>query len=149
MLGINTPFVQSSLGEDDQDRIPSEAANTDLTTVSPTPPPIQQLTTNITSDPYAVMYLPPPPRSTSDLFDQQYSNFQSGTVHEKSSFGTLPSNNLGSSFCNRYNYETPSHHAKTRILYMDPTPATTPPKLPRRTISTINSSGGNFASSYM
>ena len=151
MLGINTPFVRSSLADDEQDQIPSEAANTDMTTVSPTPPPIQQLTSNITADPYAVMFLPPPPtRSTSDIFDHQYPNMQVGITHEKSTFGTLPSHNLGSGgFCNRYTYENATHHAKTRIVFMESSPKVTPPKLPRRTISTNHSSSGHFTSSYM
>ena len=149
VLGINTPFVRSSLAEDEQDQIPSEAANTDMTTVSPTPPPIHQLTTSITSDPYAVMFLSPPARSTSDIFDHQYPNIQVEKLHEKSTFGTLPSNNLGSGFCNRYTYENASHSAKTRIVFMESSPKETPPKLPRRTLSTTNSTSGHFTSSYM
>ena len=159
ILGIDTSFIRSSVvTDDDPDRIPSEAAHTDLTTVSPTPPPpIQQMTTNITStDPYALMFLPPPARSTSDIFDHQYSNYPQyvNTMKEKSTFGTLPAttNSLGTNISNRYSYEGQSSRtgqART-FVYMDSSPVTSPPKLPRRTISTLNSNtNGHFTLSYM
>ena len=126
--------------------------------MSPTPPPpIQQMTTNITStDPYALMFLPPPARSTSDIFDHQYSNYPQyvNTMKEKSTFGTLPAttNSLGTNISNRYSYEGQSSRTgKARtFVYVDSSPTTTPPKLPRRTISTLNSNtNGHFTLSYM
>ena len=102
------------------------------------------------------MFLPPPARSTSDIFDHPYVNYpQCGsTMKEKSTFGTLPppANNHSTSFSNRYSYEgQPSQQGKPRtFVYMDSSPCTTPPKLPRRTVSTLNStSGGHFTLSYM
>ena len=160
ILGIDTSFIRSSIAtDDDPDRIPSEAAHTDLTTVSPTPPPpIQQIATNITStDPYAVMLQPQPARSTSAIFDHYYSNYPqyAHTIKEKSTFGTLPAtqNTLGTtSFSNRYSYEGQSSRNGTArtFVYMDSSPSTTPPKLPRRTVSTLNSNtSGHFTLSYM
>ena len=160
ILGIDTSFIRSSIvTDDDPDRIPSEAAHTDLTTVSPTPPiPIQQAITNkISTDPYAVMLLPPPARSTSEVFDHHYSNYPqyAHTIKEKSTFGTLPAmqNTLGTtSYSNRYSYEGQSlrNGAAQTFVYMDSSPITTPPKLPRRTVSTLNSNtSGHFTLSYM
>ena len=154
VLSLNTPFVRSSFIEDEADRAPSEAANTEITTVSPTPPPhIQALTTSASpsEQPYAVTFLPPPPtRSTSNIFDHQCPSNIQFCLPEKSTFGTLPSNHFG--IGSRYTYETPSSHhhtAKTRIVFMESSPKTTPPKLPRRPISSTQATGGHFTSSYM
>ena len=150
-MGLNTDFARSPLADDDLDRIPSEAANTDLTTVSPTPPLTQQITNNVLSEPYSVMYLSPPTRSSSDIFDIPYSNTRNGNIHEKvTTFGTLPANNTSSgSSCNRYSYEYMSRQTNSKLVYIESPPKIDPPRLPRRTVSTFNSNNSNISSSYM
>ena len=117
---------------------------------------MHQFTTTITSDPYAGMYLPPPTRSTSDIFDCHYASVQlAGSVtnnYEKNTFGTLPANSFGTRFSYRYTYDNPPPmQAKTRIIYnMDSSsPKIKPPKVPRKHISTANATSGPFASSYI